>query len=163
MTPTSKNTANTKEKRKDEFEYDFTRDLAAANGKTVSSSTPRAIDQNWLDDDDFAGQLAVDVYQTSGEIVIKSTIAGVKPEDIDISVNNDMITIRGKREKDHTVSDQDYFYRECYWGGFSRSIILPCDVKIDQIKATIRNGVLSVMLPKAEKVSKVTVVRVHEE
>ncbi|MBI5037491.1 MAG: Hsp20/alpha crystallin family protein [Candidatus Kerfeldbacteria bacterium] len=163
MASASKNTTNTKEKRKDEYEYDFTRDLAASNGKAVSASTPRAIDQNWLDDDDFAGQLAVDVYQTTDEIVIKSTIAGVKPEDIDISVNNDMITIRGKREKDHEVSDQDYFYRECYWGGFSRSIILPCDVKIDQIKATIRNGVLSVTLPKAEKVNKVTVVRVHEE
>lgn len=118
---------------------------------------------DWLDDDDFSGQLAVDVFQNGDDIVIKSTIAGVRPEDIDINVNNDMITIRGKREKDHTVVDEDYFYRECYWGGFSRSIILPCEVKVDRIKASMKNGVLTVVLPKASKVSKVTVVKVKEE
>jgi HSP20 family protein len=119
--------------------------------------------KDWLEGEDYAGQLAVDVYQTKDDIVIKSTIAGVKPEDIDISINNDMITIRGMRDKDHEVADQDYFYRECYWGGFSRSIILPCEVKMDRIKATMKNGVLTVMLPKATKVSRVTVVRVKEE
>ncbi|MFZ6035522.1 MAG: Hsp20/alpha crystallin family protein [Patescibacteria group bacterium] len=148
--------------KNEEYEYNFARDLAAANGKAISSTAAHTESADWLDDDDFAGQLAVDVYQTADDIVIKSTIAGVRPEDIDISVNNDMITIRGKREKDHEVSDQDYFYRECYWGGFSRSIILPCNVKIDRIKATIKNGVLTVVLPKAEKVNKVTVVKVQE-
>lgn len=119
--------------------------------------------KDWLEGEDYAGQLAVDVFQTKEDIVIKSTIAGVKPEDIDISINNDMITIRGKREKDHDVADSDYFYRECYWGGFSRSIILPCEVRIDPIKATMKNGVLTIVLPKAAKVSKVTVVKVKEE
>ncbi len=152
----------TKEK-KDEYEYSFAEDLARNNGKTLASTNGQGADTDWLNDEDYAGQLAVDVYQTKEDIVIKSTIAGVRPEDIDISVNNDMITIRGKREKDHEVSNEDYFYRECYWGGFSRSVILPCDVKVDKIKATIANGVLTVMLPKAEKVNKVTVIKVHEE
>lgn len=118
---------------------------------------------DWLEGQDFAGQLSVDVYQTKDEIVIKSTIAGVRVEDIDISLNNDMITIRGKREKDHEVVDDNYYYRECYWGGFSRSIILPCEVKTDKVKASMKNGVLSIILPKATKVNKVTVVRVKEE
>lgn len=119
--------------------------------------------ENWLEGEDFSGQLAVDVYQTKDEIIIKSTIAGVKPEDIDISINNDMITIRGKREKDHEVVDDNYFYRECYWGGFSRSIILPCEVKTDKISASMKNGVLTIIMQKATKMNKVTVVKVKEE
>jgi HSP20 family protein len=124
---------------------------------------PAVNNKDWLEGEDYAGQLAVDVFQTKDDIVIKSTIAGVRPEDIDISINNDMITVRGKREKDHAVADEDYFYRECYWGGFSRSIILPCEIKIDRIKASMKNGVLTIVLPKATKVSKVTVVKVKEE
>jgi len=118
--------------------------------------------RDWADED-YSGQLAVDVYQTKDDIIIKSTIAGVRPEDIDISINNDMITVRGKREKDVEVAEDAYFYRECYWGGFSRSVILPCEVKVDRIKATLRNGVLTIVLPKATKMSKVTVVKVKEE
>jgi len=117
----------------------------------------------WLDEDDFSGQLAVDVYQNKDEIIIKSTIAGVRTEDIDIAINNDMITIRGKREKEDSIEEDDYFYRECYWGGFSRSIILPCDVKSDKVKANMKNGVLTIVLPKADKVNKVTVVKIKEE
>jgi len=118
--------------------------------------------QDWIEED-YSGQLAVDVYQTKDDIVVKSTIAGVKPEDIDVSINNDMITIRGKREKDYEVTEEDYFYHECYWGGFSRSIILPCEVKVDKVRASIKNGVLTIILPKATKVNEVTVVKVKEE
>jgi HSP20 family protein len=96
------------------------------------------------------GQLSVDVYQDAASIYIKSTIAGVEPEDIDISFDNDMITIRGKRKQDKTIRGEDYFYQECYWGGFSRSIILPVDVQEEKIKATIRNGILTIELPKAK-------------
>lgn len=111
-------------------------------------------DQNfedvYEDDDELEeeGQLSVDVYQDRNNIYIKSTIAGVEPEDIDISFDNDMITIRGQRRKDKSISEHDYFYQECYWGGFSRSIILPVDVQEDEIEATIRNGVLTITLPK---------------
>lgn len=97
------------------------------------------------------GQLSVDVYQEGENIIIKSTIAGVEPEDIDITFDNDMITIRGERRNDNDARDEDYFFQECYWGSFSRSIILPVDVDTEQIEATIRNGVLTVTLPKAEK------------
>ncbi len=94
------------------------------------------------------GQLAVDVYQDKKNIIIKSTIAGVEPDDIDISIDNDMITIRGRREKQRDISEDDYFYQECYWGGFSRSIILPVEVDAEKIEAGMRNGVLTITLPK---------------
>ncbi len=97
------------------------------------------------------GQLSVDVWQDKHNIIIKSTIAGVEPEDIDITFDNDMLTIRGKRQKDTTIDEEDYFYQECYWGGFSRSIILPVPVNAEKIKATIRNGVLTISLPKSNK------------
>lgn len=98
------------------------------------------------------GQLTVDVYQTPNEIVIKSTIAGVKPENIDINMANDMITIKGRREKDQDIKTEDYYYQECYWGPFSRSIILPVDVETDRAQASMKNGILTIRLPKVEKV-----------
>ncbi len=97
---------------------------------------------------DEEGQLSVDVYQDKSSIIIKSTIAGVEPDDIDISFHNDMLTIRGERKHDKTVSEDDYFYKECYWGSFSRSIILPLEVQVEKIKATIKNGILTIVLPK---------------
>lgn len=97
------------------------------------------------------GQLSVDVYQDKDSVIIKSTIAGVEPEDIDISFDNDMITIRGQRQKDLSIHKENYFYQECYWGGFSRSIILPVEVLSEKIKATIRNGILTIILPKSKK------------
>ncbi|MFA6553714.1 MAG: Hsp20/alpha crystallin family protein [Patescibacteria group bacterium] len=146
------------------LEYNFFKGASDRVTKTPLPDPKKTeVQADWLDGDDYSGQLAVDVYQTNEDIVIKSTIAGVRPEDIDISINNDMVTVRGKRDKDHEVTDENYYYRECYWGGFSRSIILPCEVKVDRIKASMKNGVLTIILPKATKVSKVTVVKVKEE
>ena len=121
-----------------------------------------ASEEKWLEEDYEEGQLSVDVYQTKDAIVVKSTIAGVKPEDIDISINNDMVTIKGKRELDATVSEDDYFYQECYWGGFSRSIILPVEIIQDKVEAALKNGVLTVTLPKAKKIHAVSI-KVKEE
>lgn len=155
------NTKVEKKEKTDQVEEDNT--LRSKTDQESQISPTDRQSENWLEGEDFSGQLAVDVYQTKDEIIIKSTIAGVKPEDIDISINNDMITIRGKREKDHEVVDDNYFYRECYWGGFSRSIILPCEVKTDKISASMKNGVLTVIMQKATKMNKVTVVKVKEE
>jgi HSP20 family protein len=96
------------------------------------------------------GQLTIDVYQTETDIVIKSTIAGVKPEDVDVSISNDMITIRGERKQEEHVSEDSYYYRECYWGPFSRSIVLPMDVVAEKIDASLKNGILTIKLPKAD-------------
>jgi HSP20 family protein len=100
--------------------------------------------------DDSEGQLTIDVYQTETEIVIKSTIAGVKPEDLDVSISNDMLTIKGERKNEEIVDDNNYYYRECYWGTFSRSVVLPMDVLADKIDATLKNGILTIRLPKAD-------------
>lgn len=103
--------------------------------------------QNWLNND-YEGELSVDVYQTEQEIVVRSTVAGVKPEDLNIIVNNDLLTIRGKREAQPNINPSDYLYRECYWGGFSRTIVLPQDIQANKIKATLKNGLLTIVLPK---------------
>lgn len=113
-------------------------------------------DKEWFDgkEDDKnkeEGQLTVDVYQTKNSIVIKSIIGGVASEDLDISITNDMIAIKGSRINPDEVKPDDYYYQECFWGNFSRSIILPCDVKTDGVEAIMKNGILTVILPKMEK------------
>lgn len=106
-------------------------------------------DAHWLDNNEDDGQLLLDIYSDEKNIYIKSTIAGVKPEDLEISLNNDMLTIRGSRTHEDEVADKEYFCQECYWGSFSRSIILPAEVKSDKISAVLKNGVLTITLPKA--------------
>jgi len=99
---------------------------------------------------DAEGQLTIDVYQTESEIVIKSTIAGVKPEDLDVSINNDMVTIRGERKNEEVVNGENYYYQECYWGGFSRSVVLPVEILSEKSEASLKNGILTIRLPKAD-------------
>lgn len=137
-------------------------ELASASTKTQSQTKTKSVQQNTKRQAEHAtdimeeseGQLAIDVYETSDEIVIKSTIAGVKPEDVDVSITNDTVTIRGTRKKDEQVSNQHYFYQECYWGIFSRSVILPVEIDSEKAKATFKNGILAIHLPKLEKASK---------
>jgi HSP20 family protein len=105
---------------------------------------------NTRDDDNTEGQLTIDVYQTDNDIVIKSTIAGVKPEDLDVSISNDMIAIKGERKNDELVPDENYYYQECYWGQFSRSVVLPVDVLSEKSEASLKNGILTIRLPKAD-------------
>lgn len=100
--------------------------------------------------EDQEGQLTVDVYQTPEFIVVKSTIAGVKPDDLDVSITNDMVTIRGTRRLDEEITEDDYFYRECYWGSFSRSIILPVDIVSEKADASLKDGILTIRIPKAD-------------
>jgi len=111
--------------------------------KNKQEETPHIISQN------EEGQLTVDVYQTDTEIVIKSTIAGIKAEDLDITITSDMVTIRGTRLHDENVPRENYFYQECYWGPFSRSIILPQDIVAEKSDAAMKDGILTIRLPKA--------------
>jgi HSP20 family protein len=97
------------------------------------------------------GQLTVDVYQTPDDIIIKTITAGVKPEDLDISITRDMVTIHGHREDIQEVSEEDYFSRELYWGSFSRSILLPQEVDVDGAEASEKHGLLTIRLPKLDK------------
>lgn len=97
------------------------------------------------------GKLTIDVYQTPTEIVVESAIAGVNPEDIDIDVSSDSVTIKGERKHEEKIDEEDYFYQECYWGRFSRSVILPEEVDQDGATVNFKNGVLTVKLPKMNK------------
>ena len=97
------------------------------------------------------GELAVDVYNTKESIVIRSTIAGVKPEDIEVSVENDVVTITGERKSEEIVEEKYYFYQECYWGSFSRQIILSEEVDSTKAEASMKDGIFTLRLPKLRR------------
>ena len=97
------------------------------------------------------GELSVDVYQTPNEIIIEAMLAGVKPEDLQLSITRDMVTIKGRRDGNTQISDDDYFYRELYWGAFSRSILLPHEIEIESVEAVEKHGLLIIRLPKIDK------------
>lgn len=112
-------------------------------------------DTSWLTRHD-EGELAVDVYENEKAIFVKTAIAGVKPEDLELSLSHDMLTIRGKRHED-VNGEEDYRWlsRECHWGAFSRSIILPSDVRFDKAEAIFKNGILMIKLPKSSKTNSI--------
>lgn len=116
----------------------------------------------WIDDETEEGKLTIDVYEEGDSIIVKSTIAGVEPEHVDISIENDMLTIRGERKQESSHKSRDYFFQECYWGSFSRSIILPVEVNIKKIDATIKNGLLTIVLPKLKTTEKKSI-KVQDE
>ncbi len=104
-----------------------------------------------LIEEEKEGELTVDVYQTPEMIVLKTMIAGVRPEDLDISITRDMISIKGRREEEKIVRDEDYFARELYWGMFSRTISLPSEIDVDEAEAVEKHGLLILRLPKLDK------------
>ncbi|MEK7560686.1 MAG: Hsp20/alpha crystallin family protein [Patescibacteria group bacterium] len=114
--------------------------------KTLRAETP---DQPGQSEEE--GELTVDIYDAGDSIVIQSTIAGVKPEDVDISITDDTITIRGKREAAEEIQEDNYYYKELFWGSFARSIILPEEIEADSAEASIKHGLLTVRIPKKRR------------
>lgn len=108
---------------------------------------------NWLEEES-EGELAVDVYQTPSEIVIQTMVSGVKPEDLEISITREMVTIRGKREMSREIDHDNYFQKELYWGSFSRTILLPAEVDVEESEAIEKHGLLTLRLPKTDKEKK---------
>lgn len=113
-------------------------------------------DENWNDaEGDKAapqeGELPVDMYQTNDAIIIKALVAGVSPADLDISITRDMVTIRGIREEYQETNDDNYYHRELFWGSFSRTLLLPEEVVIDEAEAQEKHGLLEIRLPKLDK------------
>ncbi len=145
--------------RKADHHHNFSRPIHEENEhenlmdqNSFSNSFNHAIEEvedEYLNDSD-EGQLTIDVYQNDNEIIIKSTIAGVKPEDLDVAINNDVLTIKGERKNEEEISADNYYYQECYWGGFSRSVVLPIEVVPEKIEASLKNGILTIKLPKAD-------------
>lgn len=121
----------------------------------VVTSSPVAAKgrENWLREEDVEeeGELTVDVYQTNSEVVMQTMVAGVKPEDLNISITREMITIKGRRERPNDSSDSNYIHKELYWGAFTRTIMLPAEVDVDQAEAIERHGLLTIRLPKTDK------------
>lgn len=115
-------------------------------------TTAKVITQKQYDPESLEGQLALDVYQTDTHIVILAPIAGVKLEDMSVSVTDDVLTIKGERHSETTVNEENYFSQECFWGDFSRSIVLPASVDTNKITASFKDGVLKIQIPKIEKV-----------
>ncbi len=97
------------------------------------------------------GTLTVDVFQDGDYIIIQSTVAGVKDENLEINITNESVTIRGERERKEEVKEKDYFYQELFWGTFSRSIILPQEVDPENSTATLKNGILNIRMPKMNR------------
>src|SRR3989344_1523551 len=131
-------------------DYSF-EDIESGNGFGGSSSRADKRIAPEVLEEQAEGELAVDVYQTPTHIVIKAMIAGVRPEDLDISITRDMVTVRGKRERHTEGVNGDFFFQELYWGSFVRTIVLPQEVEIEEAEATEKHGLLTVRLPKVDK------------
>jgi len=139
------------------MQSDQTTSMSIPTADTLTTDLPEAELQEQVavtqttDTEEEEGQLTIDVYQTPDDVVVLSTIAGVKSADLEITLNNDLLTIRGSRTNPAEAKQEDYFYQENYWGNFSRSVILPVDVDGDKVRAELKDGVLKVLLPKATK------------
>ncbi len=119
--------------------------------------TPVAGEDDWMAEAE--GQLAVDVYQTKDNVVIKAPIAGVTADRLDIEVAEDIVNIRGERVEEKEVDREHYYVQECYWGSFSRSVILPTSTMAEKASAALKDGVLTITIPKVaqDKVKKIKV------
>ena len=115
---------------------------------------------DWMED--YEGQLAIDVFQTDDDIIIKTPVAGVRPEDLEISITDESVTIKGERKEQEEVKRENYLSQECYWGAFSRSYILPIPVTSEKAEATLKNGILTIKIPKQEK-TKIKTIEVKAE
>jgi len=119
-----------------------------------NASHPRAARAATLDEDDASGsegQLPVDVHQTASDIIIRAFVAGVRPDELNISISRDMVEIEGSRMEREQSSGPDYFTRELFWGSFSRTIMLPQEIDVEASSANAKDGLLTIILPKLDK------------
>lgn len=105
--------------------------------------------EEWMED--YEGQLAIDVYETDSELILTAPIAGVSPENIDVQISDESIIIKGEREDQRQAEASGYHIQECYWGAFSRSFEIPIPVDADNAEAIMKNGILTVVIPKLQK------------
>lgn len=117
----------------------------------AESAEPVAANDEWDENEDLPGQLAVDVYETKERLVVKARTAGVNKSDLDVSIADNTLSIRGTLSAGTEDDVVNYFAQECYWGEFSRSIALPVPVKEDEIEAVLKDGVLTVSFTKVKQ------------
>jgi len=123
-----------------------TRKEVSVRGSTSTKPAPLSDEPNGNE-----GQLPVDVHQTAGEIVIRAFVAGVRPDELGISISRDMVEIEGSRLERDQVPASDYFTRELFWGSFARTILLPQEVDVEASSATAKDGLLTIILPRLDK------------
>jgi HSP20 family protein len=122
-------------------------DIAPAD----DAAQPSPQDDQWDEDEPVAGQLAVDVYETKEKLVVKGRVAGVNKNELDVSISDNTLTVRGTLSAGNEEGVENYFLQECYWGEFSRSIVLPVPVKEDEIEAVLKDGVLTISFAKVKQ------------
>lgn len=115
-------------------------------------------DEGWFEE--YEGQLAIDAYQTNDAIIVKAPIAGVKPQDLEISITDEVVSVKGKRIQETEAQPSDYFCQECYWGSFSRTYVLPIPADSEKAQANLKDGILTIVIPKQEK-AKTRVIKVN--
>lgn len=117
---------------------------------------------NERQDEEIEGQLSIDVYQDDINIYILAPIAGVKAGDVDVSITDEVVTIRGERKTGHEVGAERHFTQECYWGPFSRSYVLPIAVNSELSKASLKDGLLRIEIPKDARV-KTRIIKINDK
>ncbi len=122
--------------------------------KNISVKGDKKNGNGWMEEENEELELTVDVYQTPTDIIVQTMVAGVKPEDLELTIARDMITIRGKREENRNIDEENYFIKELYWGKFSRTISLPIEVEPEEVEATERHGLLTIKIQKVDKEKK---------
>jgi HSP20 family protein len=134
-------------------DFDYTEEEEEQVRSLSVEEEPEHHEENTHDlfEDNEEGQLSVDVLQSEGNIIIKAMVAGVRPSDLDIDITRDMVTIHGTREETIEESAENYFHRELYWGSFSRNILLPEEVDVEEAEAIEKNGLLIITLPKLDR------------
>ena len=141
----------------DEEEVNTIENTNSKNGqKIISSKSTKKEEGDSLGfkDEEEEGQLTVDVYQSPSEIVVQAMIAGVQPDNLSIIITRDSVIIKGKREETRGIDEENYFVRELYWGSFSRTISLPCEVETEEAEAIEKHGLLIIKIPKIDKAKK---------
>jgi HSP20 family protein len=118
---------------------------------TEDQPQPSPQDDQWDEDEPVAGQLAVDVYETKEKLLVKGRVAGVNKSELDVSISDNTLTIKGTLSAGNEEGVENYFLQECYWGEFSRSIVLPVPVKEDEIEAVLKDGVLTIGFEKVKQ------------
>jgi len=141
--------------RRDDYDDYVDDELDTEDEDEMESNSTYHEESEWpghnIIEEEQDGELPVDMYQTPDNIIIRALVAGVTPEDLDISITRDMVTIRGSRQEEREASDDDYYHRELFWGGFTRTILLPEEVLIDEAEAKEKHGLLEIVLPKVDK------------
>lgn len=143
------------------LDEDITNDLPTVNNTPNQMSESEEQELSDLDDD-FPGQLAVDVYETDDRLIVKARTAGIDKKDLDVSISEGMLTISGTLSGGEEAEANHFHIQECYWGEFTRTLSLPVQVKEDQVEAVLKDGVLTISFEKVKQ-NKAKIIEVQKK